>query len=53
MAANSFGIATNTASVMINEVCNAAMLFAEPKYLHLSKINHDIKEKNFRFQNQF
>ena len=37
MTANSFGIATNTASAVINEVSNAIVLYAVTKYLHLPK----------------
>ena len=54
MTANSFGIATNTASAVINEVCNAIIvLYVEPKYLHLLKTNHEIKEKSSEFETKF
>ena len=41
MTVNSFGIVTNTASVVINEVCNAIGL----NYLHLPKADQKMKEK--------
>ena len=53
MTANSFGTATNTASAVINEVCNAIVLYVGPKYLHLPKTNHEIKEKISEFETKF
>ena len=44
MTANSFGIATNTASAVIIEVCNAIVLYVGPKYLHLPKTNQEIRK---------
>ena len=38
-SSSSFGIATNTALDMINEVCNAIVSYVGPKYLHLTKTN--------------
>ena len=53
MTANSFGIATNTASAVINEVCNAIVLYVGPKYLHLPKTNQDMKKKISEFETKF
>ena len=39
MTANSFGIVTNTASAVINQVCNAIVLHVGHKYFHLPKTN--------------
>ena len=50
MTANSFGIATNTASSVINEVSNAIVLHAGTKYLHLPKANQEMKEKISEFE---
>ena len=38
---------------MINEVCNAIVLYVGPKYLHLSKTNREMKEKILEFENKF
>ena len=53
MAANSFEIATNTASAVINEVYNAIVLYAGPKYLHLPKTNQKMKEKISETETRF
>ena len=53
MTANSFGIASNTASAVINEVCNAIVLYEGPKYLHLPKTNQEMKEKISQFETKF
>ena len=53
MTANSFGIATNTALAVINEVCNAIVLYVGPKYLHLSKTNREMNEKMSEFETKF
>ena len=53
MTANSIGIATNTASAVINEVCNAIVLYVGPKYLHLPKTNQEMKEKITEFETKF
>ena len=53
MTANSFGIATNTASAVIIEVCNSIELYVGPKYLHLPKTNQEIKEKISEFETKF
>ena len=53
MTANSFGIATNTASAVINKVCNAIVLYVGPKYLHLPKTNQEMKEKISDFETKF
>ena len=53
MTANSFGIASNTASAVINEVCNAIVLYVGPKYLHLPKTNQEMKEKITEFETKF
>ena len=45
MTANSFGIATNTASAVINEVCNAIVLYVGPKNLYLPETNQEMKER--------
>ena len=50
MTANSFGIATNTASAVTNEVCNAIALYVGHKYLHLPKTNQEMKEKISEFE---
>ena len=50
VTANSFGIATNTASAVINEVCNTIVLYVRPKYLHLPKTNQEIKQKISEFE---
>ena len=49
MTDTSFGIATSTASAVINEVCNAIVLYARPKYLHLPKTNQEMKVKISEF----
>ena len=53
MTANSFGIATNTASAVINEVSNAIVLYAVTKYLHLPKANQEMKEEISEFETKF
>ena len=53
MTANSFRISTNTASAVINEVCNAIVLYVGPKYLHLPKTNQEMKEKISEFETKF
>ena len=53
MTANSFGIATNTPSAVINEVCNTIVLYVGPKYLHLPETNQEIKEKISEFEIKF
>ena len=53
ITANSFGIATNTASAVINKVCNAIVLYVGPKYLHLPKTNQEMKEKIAESETKF
>ena len=53
MTANSFGIATNTASAVINVVCNALVLYIGPEYLNLPKTNQEMKEKISEFETKF
>ena len=53
MTGNSFGIATKTASAVINEVCNTIVLYVGPKYLHLPETNQEIKEKILEFETKF
>ena len=38
---------------MINEVCNATILYTGPKYLHLPKTNQEMKEKISEFEIKF
>ena len=53
MTANSFGIATNTESAVINEVCNAIVLYVGTKYLHPPKTHEGMKEKTSEFETKF
>ena len=53
MTPNSFGLTTNNASTVTNEVCNAIILYVEPKYLHLPKSNQEMKEKISEFEIKF
>ena len=53
MTANSFGIATNNALAVINEICNATVLYVGPKYLHLPKVNQGKKYKTSEFETKF
>ena len=53
MTANSFGIATNTALAVINEFCNAIVLYVGPKFLHLPKTNQEMKEKTSEIETRF
>ena len=53
MTANSFGIATNNALAVINEICNAIVLYVGPKYLHLPKVNQGKKYKTSEFETKF
>ena len=53
ITANSFGIATNTASAVINKVCNAIVFYVGPKYLHLPKTNQEMKEKIAESETKF
>ena len=43
----------NTASAVINEVCNAIVLYVGPKYLHLLKTDQEVKEKISEFETKF
>ena len=45
MAPNGLEIATNTASVVINEAFKTIALYLGPKYLHLPEANQGMKEK--------
>ena len=38
---------------MINEICNAILLYVGPKYLHLPKTNQEMKEKISEFETKF
>ena len=53
MTANSFGIATKTASAAINEVCSAIVLYVGPIYLHIPKTNQEMKENISEFETKF
>ena len=43
----------NTALAVINEVCNAIVLYVGPKYLHLLKTDQEVKEKISEFETKF
>ena len=53
MTANSFGIAVITALAVINEACNAIVLYVGPRYLHLPKRNQELEEKISEFEIKF
>ena len=53
MTINSFGIATTIALAVINQVCNAIVLYVGPKYLHLPKTNQEMKHKTSEFGTKF
>ena len=53
MTDNSFGIATKNALAVINEICNAIVLYVGPKYLHLPKANQEKKYKTSEFETKF
>ncbi len=53
MTANSFGIAINTASLVINEVCCAISKYLGPKYIHLPKDKEHMQRKVSEFEAKF
>lgn len=53
MTANSFGIALNTASNVVTEVCQAISSYLGPKYLHLPKDEEGMREKVAEFEAKF
>ena len=53
MAPNGLEIATNTASVVINEAFKTIALYLGPKYLHLPEANQGMKEKSSKFKTKF
>ena len=53
MTANSFGIALNTASAVVNEVCQAISNYLGPKYLHLPEDEESMREKVAEFEAKF
>ena len=53
MTANSFGIAINTASSIIFEVCYAITKYLGPKFLHLPKTEDEMRKKISEFEAKF
>ena len=53
MTANSFGIAINTASIVINEVCCAISKYLGPKCIHLPKDKEHMQKKVCEFEAKF
>ena len=53
MTANSFGVALNTASVVVSEVSQAILNYLGPKYLHLPKNEESMREKVAEFEAKF
>ena len=53
MAPNGLEIATNTASVVINDAFKTIALYLGPKYLHLPEANQGMKEKSSKFKTKF
>ena len=51
--ANSFGIAVNTASAAVSEVCQAISNYLGPKYLHLPKDEESMRVKVAEFEATF
>ena len=50
MIVNSFGIAAIIALAVINEVCNATVLYVAPRYLHVPKRNQELEEEISEFE---
>lgn len=53
MTANSFGIAVNSASAAVSEVCQAISNYLGPKYLHLPKDEESMRVKVAEFEATF
>ena len=53
MTANSFGIAINTASVVIYEVCYVICHILEPMYIHLPKDKSEMQKIVGEFKAKF
>ena len=53
MATNSFEIATNIASPLINEAFKAIGMYVGPKYLYLSPQNQEMMDKIAEFETKF
>ena len=53
MTANCFGVAVNTVSLVINEVCNAITCQLGPKYLYLPKTEDEMRKKVAEFESKF
>lgn len=53
MTANSFGVATNTASLVIYQVCHVICSILGPKYVFLPKIKSEMMEKVGEFEAKF
>ena len=53
MTANTFGIAINTTSAVISEVCSAIVNYVGPNYLHLPKAEMELREKVSEFEAKF
>ena len=53
MTANTFGIAINTASVIIAEVCTAISKNLGPKYIHMPRNHEEMRNKVSEFETKF
>ena len=53
MTANAFGIAINTTSAVVSEICNAIVVYAGPKYLHLPRTETEMRKKVSEFEAKF
>ena len=53
MTANTFGIALNTASVIIAEVCESITKYLGPKYIHLPRDEEEMRRKVSEFEAKF